>query len=256
MPNRIIKETIKRSPEIDSLSWFEEVVFYRIIVTADDYGCLDGRMILLKNELFPTKETVTKKAVADAVEKLASVGLLCKYTVNGMPYLFLPTWERHQRIRNKHRKYPEPPADVLESFDRHLTANCQPESESESESESELESPPSPPPKKQTEKKVQWAEFVTMTNEEHQKLLDAYGPADTARLIEILDDYKGSSGKRYKSDYRAIRAWCVDRLNEEKRRPGAKPEYKPEANNVPSRAKQNAEWMRRMLDAEEAENDE
>lgn len=74
---------------------------------------------------------------------------------------------------------------------------------------------------------VQWAEFVTMTNEEHQKLLDAYGPADTARLIEILDDYKGSSGKRYKSDYRAIRAWCVDRLNEEKRRPGAKPEYKP-----------------------------
>lgn len=63
---------------------------------------------------------------------------------------------------------------------------------------------------------VQWAENVTMTNAEHQKLLDAYGEADTERLILILDNYKGSSGKRYKSDYRAILSWCVDRLAEEK----------------------------------------
>ena len=47
MPNRIIKESIKRSPKIDSLSWFDEVVFYRMIVTADDYGRLDGRPLRL-----------------------------------------------------------------------------------------------------------------------------------------------------------------------------------------------------------------
>ena len=79
MPNRVIKESVKRSPQIDSLTWFEEVVFYRLMVTVDDYGCCDGRPILLRNELFPTKETVTKKAVEDAISKLASVGLLCKY---------------------------------------------------------------------------------------------------------------------------------------------------------------------------------
>ena len=132
MPNRVIKESIKRSPQIDSLTWFEEVVFYRLIVTADDYGCIDGRSVLLKNELFPTKENVTKKSIEDAISKLASVGLLCKYTVSGMPYLVLPTWERHQRIRNKHRKYPKPPENIYEtclSADCcQMSASCQPES--------------------------------------------------------------------------------------------------------------------------------
>lgn len=133
MPNRVIKESIKRSPQIDALTWFEEVVFYRLIVTADDYGCIDGRPVLIKNELFPTRENVTRKSVEDAITKLVAVGLLYQYEVDGKPYLAFPTWEKHQRIRNKHRKYPAPPDDI------HLSANCcqtpascQPESESES----------------------------------------------------------------------------------------------------------------------------
>ena len=43
MPNRIIKESVCRSDSIDSLSWFEEVLFYRLIVVCDDYGRFDGR---------------------------------------------------------------------------------------------------------------------------------------------------------------------------------------------------------------------
>jgi hypothetical protein len=140
MPNRILKESIKSSPQIDALSWFEEVVFYRLMVSADDYGCMDGRTVLLRNELFPTKDTVTKKAVEDAIAHLVSVGLLCKYTVNGMPYLFFPTWEKHQRIRNKHRKYPEPSFDSKSlSNDGQMTASCQSES-NPIQVESEIES--------------------------------------------------------------------------------------------------------------------
>lgn len=125
MPNRMLKEGIKRSAQIDQLSWFEEVVFYRLLVTADDYGCVDGRSILLRNDLFPTKDNVTKKAVEDAVNHLASVGLLRKYAVSGTPYLFFPTWEKHQRLRAKKRKYPAPPSDVMcPTFDEHLTDTC------------------------------------------------------------------------------------------------------------------------------------
>ena len=151
MPNRVIKDSIKTSEQIDSLTWFEETFFYRLILTADDYGCVDGRIALLKSELFPLKENVTKKAVADAVAKLVKVGLLCSYTVNDKPYLFFPTWEKHQRIRNKRRKCPDPYENGIsktcQSFDRQLTADCcqltadcLPESESESESESKSES--------------------------------------------------------------------------------------------------------------------
>ena len=144
MPNRVLKESIKRSPQIDALTWFEEVVYYRLMVTADDYGCLDGRIVLLKNDLFPTKDSVTKKAVEDAISKLVSVGLLCQYTANDMPYLFFPTWEKHQRLRNKHRKYPNP-ADFgvsveCQSNDSQMTARCQAEIEIESEKEKEKKS--------------------------------------------------------------------------------------------------------------------
>ncbi len=76
------------------------------------------------------------------------------------------------------------------------------------------------PAKAPEEPKVQWAEYVTMTNAEHDKLLAAHGPADTARLIEILDNYKGAYPKKrhYESDYRAILSWVVDRLEEDKRK--------------------------------------
>ena len=110
MANRILKESIRTSAQIDALSWFEEIVFYRLMVTADDYGRMDGRIILLKNTLFPLKEDVTKEMVRDAVDTLVAAGLLRAYTAEGMPYLCFPTWEKHQRVRTKRGRYPAPPA--------------------------------------------------------------------------------------------------------------------------------------------------
>ena len=52
MPNRILHESIKYCPKMEHLNWFEEVVYHRLTVTVDDYGCLDGRIVLLKNTLF------------------------------------------------------------------------------------------------------------------------------------------------------------------------------------------------------------
>ena len=132
MPNRVIKESIKCSPQIDALTWFEEVVFYRLIVTADDYGCFDGRPIVIKNSLFPTKDSVTVKSIESALSHLASVGLIYRYESNGMPYLAFPSWERHQRVRNKHRKYPQPEENEAKkdlSANRcQMSASCQSES--------------------------------------------------------------------------------------------------------------------------------
>lgn len=140
MPNRLIKESIKRSPEIDCLSWFEEVVFYRLIVTADDYGRLDGRPIVLRNDLFPTKETVTRKSIEDALAKLVSVGLLVPYVdaESNMPYYYFPSWHNHQRIRDSKEKYPAPTDDAISRGNsRQFAAKCGLESESKSESEYE-----------------------------------------------------------------------------------------------------------------------
>lgn len=70
-------------------------------------------------------------------------------------------------------------------------------------------------PKKSEAPQVEYAEFVHMTEEEYGRLLAKYGEAKTKRAIEILDNYKGSSGKRYASDYRTILNWVMDRVEEE-----------------------------------------
>jgi len=69
--------------------------------------------------------------------------------------------------------------------------------------------------KEKNEKKIHYAEFVSMTEAEHNKLVDKYGQAFIDRCIEVLDNYKGSKNKRYASDYRAILSWVVDRVRED-----------------------------------------
>lgn len=63
--------------------------------------------------------------------------------------------------------------------------------------------------------KPEFAEYVHMTNEEYNKLNETYGELQTKAMITILDNYKGSSGKQYKDDYRAILSWVVKRYSED-----------------------------------------
>lgn len=65
---------------------------------------------------------------------------------------------------------------------------------------------------KEKEQKIHFAEFVTMTNAEHEKLVSTYGKEFADQCIQVLDNYKGSNGKTYKSDYRAILTWVVDEV--------------------------------------------
>ena len=140
MPNRILHESIKYCPKMEQLNWFEEVVYHRLTVSVDDYGCLDGRIVLLKNTLFPTREDISKDDIARAIEHMVALGLLRAYEAGGMPYLCFSAWEEEQRVRNKRRKFPAPPdeeeplaaedslsaADGGEFFagEKHLTASC------------------------------------------------------------------------------------------------------------------------------------
>jgi hypothetical protein len=93
---------------VDQLSWFEEVLFYRLIVNCDDFGRFDGRTAVIKNRLFPLKDNLTIKSVETAINKLASAGLVALYVFEGKPYLHLPTWNDHQSARAAKSKYPDP----------------------------------------------------------------------------------------------------------------------------------------------------
>lgn len=112
MPNRIIKESICTSDSIDALTWFEEVLYYRLIVNCDDYGRFDGRTAVIKNRLFPLKDNVTAKSVEQSINKMVTCGLVTLYEFEGKPYLQLPSWKKHQNVRAKKSKYPPYDSDL------------------------------------------------------------------------------------------------------------------------------------------------
>lgn len=68
---------------------------------------------------------------------------------------------------------------------------------------------------KEKDNKKHYAEFVSLTEEEYQKLVSEHGESFTARCITILDNYKGANKKKYASDYRAILNWVISRATEE-----------------------------------------
>ena len=114
MPNRILKESICTSENIDQLTAFQETMFYRLIVNCDDYGRMDARPKILAARLFPLKEIRTNQ-IEDALRALSLAELVILYTVDGKPFLQMTTWNRHQQVRAKVSKFPAPDDGIITS---------------------------------------------------------------------------------------------------------------------------------------------
>ena len=136
-------------------------------------------------------------------------------------------WEKHQIIwcqslvdnlagQYNKRKGILPEKPVFEKTESEPAA----QSDAEQMRLAEVESVEKPAKEKKPKKpeKKQFAEFVSLTEEEYDKLVKQYGEVAAKRMVEVLDNYKGSSGKKYTSDYRAILNWVVQRVAEEEKR--------------------------------------
>ena len=86
--------------------------------------------------------------------------------------------------------------------------------------------------KKNTPPKIQYAEYVTMTEIEFNKLIDAHGRQAVDWMIDKLDNHKGAKGANYKSDYRAILSWVVDAYKDSAAKRTQQPKNKLEALNA------------------------
>ena len=108
MPNRIIKESICTSEDLDKLSAQAEILFYRLIVKADDYGCYFGNENIVKSTCFPLKsDAIKSNQVKKWLSELVEAGLIHMYEAgDGRIYLQFTKWEKHQQIRAHKRKFP------------------------------------------------------------------------------------------------------------------------------------------------------
>ena len=107
MPNRILKESLTRSESINELSWFAEVLFYRLIVVADDFGRFDGRAAVIKGTCFPLKNVRTSQ-IEKGLNELASVSMIFTYTVKAKTFLQIVNWSNFQSTRAMKSKWPSP----------------------------------------------------------------------------------------------------------------------------------------------------
>jgi hypothetical protein len=73
--------------------------------------------------------------------------------------------------------------------------------------------------KERKEEKKHYGEFVSLLPSEYQHLVEKHGQAFVDECIKTLDNYKGQSGKYYKSDYRAILNWVIQRVTERMNKP-------------------------------------
>lgn len=82
-----------------------------------------------------------------------------------------------------------------------------------------IELPDNQEPNNQLTKQT-YADDVSMFVHEFEKLVQDHGLEKTEWMIRELSNYKGSKGKKYKSDYKAILTWVVSK---------AEKEFKPKA---------------------------
>lgn len=199
----------------------ERLFFMGLISNADDEGRGRGNLKLLKATIFPYDDDIKVKDMEKMACSLMEKGMVYFYVVDGQDFYYLPNFLKHQTI-NKPTKsnIPEMPSDmsqvVLPEYYRGATGTLPPNRKEEKRKEEKL-----------SEDKKQFADTVFLTEDEYQKLVSQYGEDATKRMIEILDNYKGSTGKKYKSDYKAILNWVVSRYQEEKRKQSPQPPLRP-----------------------------
>ena len=114
MPNRIIRESCRTSPNLALLSHGAERFFWRLITVADDYGRFEAEQDVLLCACFPKLlDRVKLTHIKEWFAELVTCQLVTTYVVSTRTYAFFNTWQHHQRTRAQHSKYPSPSSDNI-----------------------------------------------------------------------------------------------------------------------------------------------
>ena len=111
MPNRFIKDSVCTSENLDKLSPMAECLFYRLLVTVDDFGCYYGNPTIIKSNCFPLKsDDIKSDQVKTWVDELIAADLIREYVCkeDGRHYIQFTKWQKHQNTRAQKPKYPLP----------------------------------------------------------------------------------------------------------------------------------------------------
>lgn len=145
------------------------------------------------NEWFAGDKEVTERKARTALSKLEKVGFLTSEATNNYTILTVLNYNVYQQSENKSDQVVD-----------HEATKGRPRDDQETSLNKNVKNVKND---KNEKKKNIYAEFVSLTSEEYEKLIADFGQAGTDDRIERLNLYKGSTGKKYKSDYLTILNW-------------------------------------------------
>lgn len=136
MPNRYLRDWTD-SFNMAALSDFEERVFIRLIMKADDHGRFFSDPIVVRNLLFPTFDNISLTNVRNALTNVSKQGLVVLYVDDsGRKLLEIKNFGQRARTESK---FPPPNDRNLRTNDRDLRPYIEDEDEDESEDEDDKE---------------------------------------------------------------------------------------------------------------------
>ena len=110
---RTTKPEFWRSRDITSLPIADRFLFIGLWSYVDDNGVGRDELAAIIGDLFAedmlrdSRETVAR--VSEGLSHLSEKGLICRYSVEGKPFLFVTNWEKHQRIDKPAKpRFPRP----------------------------------------------------------------------------------------------------------------------------------------------------
>ena len=141
MPTRYLKPGVRDSESIDSLTPQAENLFYRLLVTVDDFGRFDARPAMIKANCFPIKDSVSINKCKDLLYELETNELITVYVVSGKNILQMSKWDNVPRA--KESKYPAPVDKRIQVHtDVYKSHTDAPLTETETKTKTETKTPP------------------------------------------------------------------------------------------------------------------
>jgi len=106
---RSVKPELCTSETMAEVSAVAERTFIRLWTHCDDEGRCKDNPKLLKAALFPLHDDVTTADVDAHLWELSDCGLIVRYSIDGDPYLHVPSWHEHQKPQKRQvSKLPAP----------------------------------------------------------------------------------------------------------------------------------------------------
>jgi hypothetical protein len=207
---RYLKPDFFKDEDIAVLPHWIRLLYQGLWILADKEGRLQDRPLWIKAEIFPYEKVDIEKGL-NLLSKTKQYGkypFIQRYTDSDNDFIQILKWSEHQKPHHQEpaSKFPNPPPFLKEK-------------ESNKEKEKTLTnnfnfnynykeaSTTSPKIFGESPNKIKYLDFVMLYKDEHQKLTEKLGNTSLNQIIDDLNNYIGSTGRKYKSHYHTILSW-------------------------------------------------